>query len=69
MENDPDIIRLVSCPVDENKGYTIPFYCDSCKKLIGVYFKTGSGRWDGKPSYVYCDECGKGINDSREKIS
>jgi len=42
----------------------IPFSCENCNKPLGFYFKTGLGRWDDKPSGVYCDKCGKEINDS-----
>ena len=51
----------------EENGYPIPLYCDSCKKHVGFYFKTGSGRWDGKPSEFYCDDCGKKSKDYGKK--
>jgi predicted Zn-dependent protease len=51
----------------EDYGLPLPLYCDNCKSQIGYYFKTGLGRWDGKPSSVYCKACGKEINDSRNK--
>ena len=31
----------------EENGYPIPLCCDSCKKHVGFYFKTGSGDRDG----------------------
>jgi hypothetical protein len=39
-------------------GHPIPFYCLGCNKLLGFYFKTGSGRWDDKPSVLCCEKCG-----------
>jgi hypothetical protein len=63
-DKDNDRFETIKKLVDEGHGYAIPCYCDICNKQVGFYFKTGSGRWGGKPSDVYCERCGKEMRDS-----
>lgn len=64
--DDSERFNAITKLIDEY-GYPIPCYCSTCKKPMGFYFKTGSGRWDGRPANVYCMKCGKEKEDSMEK--
>ena len=50
-DNDAERFKAIEKLVIDH-GYPLPFYCLVCSKPLGFYFKTGSGRWDGKPSGV-----------------
>ena len=63
--SDDERFKAINKLIDDY-GYPLPLYCDNCKKRVGFYFKTGLGRWDGKPSKFYCIECGKKMQDSKQ---
>jgi hypothetical protein len=62
-DNENDRFEALRKLVNDH-GYPIPCYCVACNKQVGSYFKTGTGRWDGKPSTLYCQRCEKEIKDS-----